>query len=212
MIGLYISGHPLEEYEPELKSSVTVTTADLLTDIESETQNMGNSPELDGKKVTMGGIITSVKQKTTKTNNMMAFVELEDLYGTLEIIVFPKTYERFKNLLLQDSIVLVGGRISQKEEEAAKIICDTVAPLKKYMGKKLYIKINTELQPGIIEKLETLLIEHRGIQPVILVNEADGPKGKRQVIKVDSSIWVDINDILLNDLKEVAGQDCVVAK
>ncbi|HOE56985.1 MAG TPA: DNA polymerase III subunit alpha, partial [Bacillota bacterium] len=127
-------------------------------------------------------------------------------------IVFPKTYERFKNLLLQDSIVLVGGRISQKEEEAAKIICDTVAPLKKYMGKKLYIKINTELQPGIIEKLETLLIEHRGIQPVILVNEADGPKGKRQVIKVDSSIWVDINDILLNDLKEVAGQDCVVAK
>ncbi|HOR85675.1 MAG TPA: DNA polymerase III subunit alpha [Bacillota bacterium] len=212
MIGLYISGHPLEEYEPELKSSVTVTTADLLTDIESETQNMGNNPELDGKKVTMGGIITSVKQKTTKTNNMMAFVELEDLYGTLEIIVFPKTYERFKNLLLQDSIVLVGGRISQKEEEAAKIICDTVAPLKKYMGKKLYIKINTELQPGIIEKLETLLIEHRGIQPVILVNEADGPKGKRQVIKVDSSIWVDINDILLNDLKEVAGQDCVVAK
>ena len=212
MIGLYISGHPLEEYELELKSSVTVTTADLLTDIESETQNMGNNPELDGKKVTMGGIITSVKQKTTKTNNMMAFVELEDLYGTLEIIVFPKTYERFKNLLLQDSIVLVGGRISQKEEEAAKIICDTVAPLKKYMGKKLYIKINTELQPGIIEKLETLLIEHRGIQPVILVNEADGPKGKRQVIKVDSSIWVDINDILLNDLKEVAGQDCVVAK
>ncbi|HOE56850.1 MAG TPA: DNA polymerase III subunit alpha, partial [Bacillota bacterium] len=89
MIGLYISGHPLEEYEPELKSSVTVTTADLLTDIESETQNMGNNPELDGKKVTMGGIITSVKQKTTKTNNMMAFVELEDLYGTLEIIVFP---------------------------------------------------------------------------------------------------------------------------
>ncbi len=212
MIGLYISGHPLEEYESELKSLVTITTADLSPDTGSEDQGAENSFELDGKKATIGGIITSVKQKSTKTNNLMAFVELEDLFGTLELIVFPKVYERFRNLLIQDSIVLVEGRISQREEEAAKIICEIVTPLKKYMGKKLYVKINTEVQPGIMEELKKILTGYKGIQPVIFVNEAKGPDGKRQVIKADSSIWVDINDSLINELKDVAGSDCVAAK
>ena len=212
MIGLYISGHPLEEYKSEMAALVTITTAEFVTDNELEAQETGNNFELDGKQVTMGGIIVSVKQKTTKTNNMMAFVELEDLYGTVEIIVFPRTYERCKNLLIQDTIVLVDGRISQKEEEAAKIICDTVRPMKKYMGKKLYIKINTELQPEIVEKLKNVLSEYKGVQQVILVNEANKINGKSQAMKADSKIWVDINDKLLDDLKEVAGSDCVVVK
>jgi DNA polymerase-3 subunit alpha len=212
MLGLYISGHPLEEYKSELESSVTITTADLATDNEDEAQGSVDNFELDGKKVTMGGIILSVKQKATKTNNMMAFVELEDLYGTLEIIVFPKIFEQYKRLLVQDAIVLVEGRISQKEEEAAKIICDAVKPLKKHAGKKLYIKINTERQPDIIEKLKSVLAEYKGEQPVILVNEAKKINGKSQVMRADSSIWVDINDKLLGDLREVAGSDCVAVK
>ncbi|HYF82688.1 MAG TPA: DNA polymerase III subunit alpha [Clostridia bacterium] len=212
MLGLYISGHPLEEYKLELEASVTMTTAELTTDTEAEAPETGDNFELDGKRVTMGGIIVSVKQKTTKTNNMMAFVELEDLYGTIEIIIFPKIYERCKNLLIQDTIVLVEGRISQKEEEAAKIICDTVKPIKKYAGKKLYIKINTELQPEIMDKLKRVLCEYKGIQPVILVNEASKTNGKSLVMKADSSIWVDIDDKLLVDLKEVAGSDCVAVK
>ncbi|MEA4845625.1 MAG: DNA polymerase III subunit alpha [Clostridiaceae bacterium] len=212
MLGLYISGHPLEEYESELAASVTITTAELAADNEAGVQDIGNNSELDGKKVTMGGIIVSVKQKTTKTNSMMAFVELEDLYGALEVIVFPKVYERCKGLLVQDTIVLVDGRISQKEEEAAKIICDSVRSLKRYMGKKLYVKINTDLQPEIIEKLKKVLVEYKGAQPVILVNEADKINGKSRIMKADSSIWVDINDTLLKDLKEVAGSECVAVK
>ncbi len=212
MLGLYISGHPLEEYKSELQASVTITTAELASDNEEDAQDIERNSELDGKRVTMGGIIVSVKQKTTKTNNMMAFVELEDLYGTLEIIVFPKIYEKFKSLLVQDTIVLVEGRISQKEEEAAKIICDAVRPLKKYAGRKLYIRINTELQPDIIEQLKKVLIEYKGVQPVILVNEANKDNGKGRIMKADSSIWVDINDKLLNELKEVAGSDCVAVK
>ena len=212
MLGLYISGHPLEEYKSELQASVTITTAELTPDNEEDVQDIERNSELDGKMVTMGGIIVSVKRKTTKTNNMMAFVELEDLYGTLEIIVFPKIYERVKSLLVQDTIVLVEGRISQKEEEAAKIICDAVKPLKKYAGKKLYIRINTDLQPEIVEQLKKVLIEYKGEQPVILVNEANKDNGKGRVMKADRSIWVDINDKLLNDLKEVAGSDCVAVK
>lgn len=212
MLGLYISGHPLEEYKSELQASVTITTAELTPENEEEAQDIERNSELDGKRVIMGGIIVSVKQKTTKTNNMMAFVELEDLYGTLEIIVFPKIYDRFKSLLVQDTIVLVEGRISQKEEEAAKIICDAVRPLKKYAGRKLYIRINTGQQPDIIEQLKKVLIEYKGAQPVILVDEANKDNGKSRVMKADSSIWVDINDKLLNELKEVAGSDCVAVK
>ncbi|HNR04762.1 MAG TPA: OB-fold nucleic acid binding domain-containing protein, partial [Bacillota bacterium] len=212
MLGLYISGHPLEEYKSELQASVTITTAELTPENEEEAQDIERNSELDGKRVIMGGIIVSVKQKTTKTNNMMAFVELEDLYGTLEIIVFPKIYDRFKSLLVQDTIVLVEGRISQKEEEAAKIICDAVKPLKKYAGRKLYIRINTGQQPDIIEQLKKVLIEYKGAQPVILVDEANKDNGKSRVMKADSSIWVDINDKLLNELKEVAGSDCVAVK
>ncbi len=212
MLGLYISGHPLEEYKSELEASVTMTTVELATDNEAEAQEAGNNFELDGKKVTMGGIIVSVKQKTTKTNNMMAFVELEDLYGSIEIIVFPKVYERCKSLLVQDTIVLVEGRISQKEEEAAKIICDTVKSIKKYMGKKLYIKINTELQPEIMGKLKSVLEEYKGVQKVVFVKEANNTNGKSQVMKAESSIFVDINDKLISDLKDVAGSDCVAVK
>jgi len=212
MLGLYISGHPLEEYKAELEASVSITTAELLTDADPETGEESESLELDGKRVVMGGIIVSVKQKATKTNNMMAFVELEDLYGTLEIIVFPKIYERCRSLLVQDAIVLVEGRVSQREEEAAKIVCDNVKPLKRYCGKKLYVKINTEQQPDILERLKKVLTEHKGTQPVILVNEADRAKGRNAVMKADSSIWVDINDRLIGNLKEVAGSDCVAVK
>ncbi len=212
MLGLYISGHPLEEYKSELEASVSITTAELTTDTDPESHTAGDNFELDGKRAVMGGIIASVKQKATKTNNMMAFVELEDLYGTLEVIIFPKIYERCRSLLVQDAIVLVEGRISQREEEAAKIICDNVKPLKKYSGKKLYIKINTEKQSDIIESLRTVLTEHRGIQPVILVNEAERAKGKNPAMKADSSMWVDINDKLISSLKEVAGNDCVAVK
>jgi DNA polymerase-3 subunit alpha len=128
------------------------------------------------------------------------------------VIVFPKVYERHRSLLVQDTIVLVEGRISQKEEEAAKIICDNVKILKKYSGKNIYIKINTEQQPEIIEKLRNVLVEYKGTQPVILVDEAGKTRGKSKVMKADSSIWVDISDKLLSDLKEVAGSDCVAVK
>ncbi|MGE5679138.1 MAG: DNA polymerase III subunit alpha, partial [Pseudomonadota bacterium] len=212
MLGLYISGHPLEEYKSELEASVTITTAELMTDVDQENQEEGGNFELDGKRVVMGGIIASVKQKATKTNNMMAFVELEDLYGTLEVIVFPKIYEKCRSLLVQDAIVLVEGRISQKEEEAAKIVCDNIKPLKRYAGKKLYVKIDTEKQPDIIERLRNILQEHKGVQPVILVNEAERAKGKNPAMRADSSMWVDINDSLIGNLKEVAGNDCVAVK
>jgi DNA polymerase-3 subunit alpha len=209
MLGLYISGHPLDEYKDVLKERVSITTADFSRDPESES---GENLELDGKKVIIGGIILSVKAKSTKNNKLMAFVELEDLFGTVELIVFPKTYEKFKQFLVQDSTVLISGRISQKEEEDAKIICESIQTLTKNTGKKLYIKINTDLEPCILEKVKEVLSYYKGIQPVYVVDEARAAKGKNRVMIADSNIWVDINDNLVKDLKQVVGTECVAIK
>ncbi|MGE5630467.1 MAG: DNA polymerase III subunit alpha [Caulobacteraceae bacterium] len=212
MLGLYISGHPLEEYKTELENCVSITTTELIKDPDTEEQGSGENFEIDGKKATIGGIIVSVKQKTTKTNNLMAFVELEDLYGAIEVIVFPKIYENYKNLLVQDGIVLIEGRISQREEEDAKIICDSVRPLNKNAGRKLYVKINTNSEPDIIEKIKKVLFEHKGSQPVYVVDESIREKGKKRVMVADSSMWVEISDSLIDDLKLMLGADCVAVK
>lgn len=209
MLGLYISGHPLEEYMSELQQRVSVTTAELSRDSEADGQE---NPQLDGKEAVIGGIIVSVKQKSTKNNSLMAFVELEDLFGTVEVIVFPKTYEKYKSLLVQDGIVLIEGRISQKEEEDAKIISESIRPLSKNTGKKLYVKINTDREPDILERVKEVLSAYKGIQPVYVVNDANRAKGKSRVMVADSNIWVDINDSLISDLKQVVGDDCVAVK
>lgn len=209
MLGLYISGHPLEEYMSELQQRVSVTTAELSRDSEADGQE---NPQLDGKEAVIGGIIVSVKQKSTKNNSLMAFVELEDLFGTVEVIVFPKTYEKYKSLLVQDGIVLIEGRISQKEEEDAKIISESIRPLSKNTGKKLYVKINTDREPDILERVKEVLSAYKGIQPVYVVNDANRAKGKSRVMVADSNIWVDINDGLISDLKQVVGDDCVAVK
>ena len=83
------------------------------------------------EKELLWGHIRISKSKNTKNNNMMAFAQLEDLYGTIEMIVFPKIYEEYRELLKVDNIIIVEGRISIKEEESAKIICDRISPLKK---------------------------------------------------------------------------------
>lgn len=140
MLGLYISGHPLEEFSDELAKYTNMSTADLniSTDIDDEMGEGGDASlkeavavALDGAFAKMAGIITSVKMKSTRNNSMMAFVELEDMYGSIEIIVFPKVLATYTNILKEDEIVLVEGRISQREDEGPKLLLDRIKPMKK---------------------------------------------------------------------------------
>lgn len=132
MLGLYISGHPLSEYENEINSQVSLFTSQInLETSESEEGQVEQFEDLsDGMQVNVGGLITGKKTKTTKNNKMMAFFNLEDMYGIVEVIVFPAVLTKYSQLLQEDNIVLVRGRLSIKEEEKPKIICEEIRPLK----------------------------------------------------------------------------------
>lgn len=120
MLGIYISGHPLEKIRDQIKATTNINTLQMI--------NMKEENDLskDGKQVKYAGIITAVKKKYTKNNTIMAFVSVEDLYGTTEIIVFDSCYSRSSEVLLEDNIVLVEGRLSIREDEAAKIVASTI--------------------------------------------------------------------------------------
>lgn len=119
VVGVYISGHPLEEHMAKWKKRVTVNAQDFQMDGEEIKVN-------DGSNETIGGIITSVKTKTTRTNQIMAFLTIEDMYGTVEVIVFPKSFDKYRNILREEEKVFIRGRISANDEEDAKMIMESV--------------------------------------------------------------------------------------
>ena len=134
VLGIYISGHPLEEYEDRWKKVITATTADFQPDEET-----GRTKVRDGAREIIGGMITEKTVKHTKTNQMMAFVTLEDLLGTVEVVVFPRDYEKNRQYLEEDSKVFIRGRVSEEDERASKMICEKVIPFEK-TKKELWIQ------------------------------------------------------------------------
>ncbi len=136
VLGVYVSGHPLEEYESLWKKNVTNQTTDFLLD-----EELGAMPLEDGKTVTVGGLIAEKKIKYTKNEQVMAFLTLEDLVGNIEVIVFPKTYQKYSMLLDEDAKVFLRGRVSAEEEKDGKLICEAVIPFSE-VKKELWIKFS----------------------------------------------------------------------
>ena len=119
VLGFYISGHPLENYRGLMEKNVTAWTSDFQPEEDSGLPNVQ-----DGQKVTIGGMITDKTVKYTKTNKVMAFLTIEDLVGTVEVVVFPRDYEKNVRLLNEDEKVFVQGRVSAEDEKASKLICE----------------------------------------------------------------------------------------
>ncbi len=216
MLGLYVSGHPLLEYKDILANKTSITTAELIKTNDEDDVEVETDFSYDNKRVIMGGIVVSIKQKSTKNNNMMAFVQLEDLYGIIELIVFPKTFEEYGKFIKTDSIVLVEGKVSQREDEETKIICQKIRPLTEAVQEntgKLYVKINTSTQPDILEHIKKILSGYKGQQPVYVVDDSRRTTGdKAQVMIADKAMWVNIEDSLIEELGKLLGQDCVAVK
>ena len=126
VLGIYISGHPLEEYEDRWRKVITAMTADFQPDEET-----GRTKVREGSREIIGGMITDKTVKHTKTNQMMAFVTLEDLLGTVEVVVFPRDYEKNREYLETDKKVFIRGRVSEEDERASKLICEKVIPFEK---------------------------------------------------------------------------------
>ena len=121
--GIYISGHPLEKYEGKWRKNITAVTSDFVPDEET-----GMPKVRDGSREMVGGMITAKTIKYTKTNQTMAFLTLEDLLGTVEIIVFPRSYEQYSGILDQDAKVFIRGRVSVEEDRPSKLIAESVIP------------------------------------------------------------------------------------
>lgn len=117
VIGIYLTGHPLEEYEEKWRRIISAVTSDFLLDEES-----GEVKLRDNQKVIIGGMITEKNIKYTKNNKTMAFLLLEDLFGTVEVIVFPGEYERYHTLLNEDEKVFIRGHANVEEDKNAKIV------------------------------------------------------------------------------------------
>ncbi len=134
VLGIYISGHPLEEYEEKWRKNISVTTADFQPNEETGRTNVH-----DGAKEIIGGMITDRTIKATKTNQMMAFITVEDLFGTVEVVVFPRDYEKNREYLEIDQKVFVRGRVSEEDEKASKLICEKIIPFEQ-TRKELWIQ------------------------------------------------------------------------
>ena len=163
VLGIYISGHPLEEYEEMWRKNITNTTADFMLDEES-----GEIAAQDGRTATIGGMITEKKIKYTKNEKVMAFLQVEDLLGSVEVIVFPSQYEKFGRDIAEDNKVFIRGRISVEEEKDGKLICEQITPFEN-IARKLWIKFATrEEYEGHKDELFDALRQSEGKDSVVI--------------------------------------------
>jgi len=173
MLGVYVSGHPLEKYA-DLVHQMGFDTSMLNTDEEGiEEQTLSGAGLYDNKEIKCLGMIASIKQKATKSNNMMAFVTLEDLYGSIECIFFPAVYSRYSSALHQDEIICVKGRLSIREDEAPKIIAEELLPVNTAESdtvSKLFIRITNDNESRL-DELKQYIQECPGTTQVVLYYE-----------------------------------------
>ncbi len=196
VLGIYISGHPLDDYEEMWKKNISATTLDFQPDEES-----GRSKVHDGARETVGGMITDKTVKHTKTNQMMAFVTIEDLLGTVEIVVFPRDYERNRALLEMDQKVFIKGRVSEEDERPSKLICERVIPFEQ---KKRELWIQFPDKASFLENEQTVyghLMDFEGDDEVIIYCQAE-----RAMKKLPRSRNIMISPQVLSRLKNQFGE------
>lgn len=209
VIGIYVSGHPLSEYSETLKNYVNATSKDFFIATEEDEDTINDQQIYDGKVLSIGGVIVSKSIKFTRNNNPMAFITLEDLYGTIEVILFPNIYEKYANKINENEVVLVTGKASIKEEENGKLIANTLKFLNGINESNisvLWLKVEKHLDIGFSD-ITQILLQYKGDTPVIIYKEDIKKK-----FNLNKEFWVKINNELLNKLTILLGEKCVVVK
>ncbi|MBQ9156538.1 MAG: DNA polymerase III subunit alpha [Eubacterium sp.] len=162
VLGIYVSGHPLMDYEASMKKQVTAKSTDFEPD-----EDTGRSLVRDGQHVTVGGLVSDITVKLTKTNQNMAFVTIEDMYGTLEILVFPKIYQQCRDKLAVDKAVYVTGRATVSEE-SGKLIADRLIPMDE-VGREFWIRMdNLDTFHRKQEDLYSIIRAYPGKQSIVI--------------------------------------------
>ena len=199
VLGIYISGHPLEEYMERLKKNTNAVTTDFVLDEETGTLKVS-----DGTKVRIGGMITDKVIKYTKNNKAMAFITLEDLVGTVEIIIFPKDYERYAKYLENDAKVFVEGRVTAEEDRNGKLICEKIISfdeVKRELWLQFSSKSDFEEKEGA---LYGKMMDADGSEHVVIYLAAE-----KQMKRLPENRNVAITKELLEDLGNFLGKDNV---
>ena len=199
VLGIYLSGHPLEEYEDKWKKNITRTTLEFQLDEET-----GRAKVHDGAKETVGGMITAKTIKYTKNNKVMAFLTLEDLAGSVEVIVFPKDYEKNQQYLEEESKVFIRGRVSEEDEADSKLICETVIPFEQ-TRKELWLQYPDKAAYLAGEQeLFAMLADAEGDDTVIIYCRKE-----KAVKKLPPGRNVKADKVLLSRLTNYLGEACV---
>ncbi len=199
VLGVYVSGHPLEEYEAIWRKRITKTTVDFALDEET-----GEVAVRDGANVTIGGLIADKTIKYTKNDKVMAFLTIEDLVGTVEVVVFPRDYERNSHLLTEDAKVFVQGRASVEEDKDGKVICEKILPFDK-LTKKIWIKFaDMDNYKAKEASLFSAIADSEGDDGIVIYIE--NPKAKKELPR-NHNVRADEN--LLEKLYELFGKDNV---
>lgn len=207
MLGVYISSHPLDEYADRIEKLVTVTSQDLADVLDSEEQGEMHSFVRDGMQATMAGIITSKKNLITKNNKMMAFVDMEDLYGTVEVVVFPNIYERFGSLVDEDTIVSITGSINFKEGEMPKLLAEEIVDLKSLASVPdapeglVKIKLPAGDTNEMLKRIRNVMLAHRGRYQAIIYMPQGGS------FRTEKELWVEPDTDFRRSVTDIVGEE-----
>ncbi|MBA2772943.1 MAG: DNA polymerase III subunit alpha [Nocardioidaceae bacterium] len=200
MLGLYVSDHPLNGLEHVLARSCDITVGALVT----------GEDRPDGTQVTIAGLITSVVRKTTKRGELYAVVTVEDLEGAVEVMVFPRDYQLSSTLLVEDSVVVIKGRVSRGRDEAMQLAAlDITVPDLTTGASAGPIVISmpaVRVTPPIVDQLKDVLATHPGVADVHLMLQS---AGRTMVMRLDQGLRVTPSPALMADLKALLGPACL---
>ena len=200
-LGIYISGHPLEAYEQVWRENITSVTTDFIVDEETEEAKVQ-----DNSRVIIGGMITGKVVRTTKTGQMMAFITVEDLVGSVEVLVFPKDYERNRDLLVEEQKLFVKGRVSVGEDPVGKLVCEQMIPFES-LPRQLWLQFSDKkAYDDSIEKVMECLKTSEGQDRVVIYLASERAR------KILPANWqVSCEESLLLKLYEILGEKNVKA-
>ena len=225
MTGLYITGHPLGDYTQAL-AQMDMSTSQLAEIMEGPDHGLSR----DGMRVRMGGMLTEFRQKATRSGNLMGFVTLEDMTGTIESLVFPKILERVSTELVSDTAVVLCGRLSIREDEDPKLLLDSIEPLMTNAeieqavkngsltqnaaaparkddplpGGTLYLRLPSD---SAIQVVRPVLSRYKGEIPVVLYIESTGVK-----LRAPKELYVRPTKAMMDEMTDMLGHKNVVLK
>jgi DNA polymerase-3 subunit alpha len=195
MLGLYVSDHPLLGVEHIIASNVDCAVSALVD-------------KDDGASVVIGGLLSSVNRRVTKQGNPWAQVQLEDLEGSIEVMFFPATYQTAAMHLIEDSIVLVRGRVDRRDDTPKIIASDITVPdlSAGVRGPVVVAMATTRCTPPMVERLKEVLAAHPGTTDVHLQLDSSG---KKTLVRLDDRLRVSASAALFADLKALLGPGCL---